>query len=95
MGESGGVDFVKQISANVSDTYSTKFYDSCKDVTYSGTGQKAVAFAFGGADTPLKFLQFMGNQSNAPSPFTIKFGTSSTVGNFSVNDTNTLSNCSQ
>jgi hypothetical protein len=42
----------------VDEAYATALFSSCKDVTVSATGQKAVDMAFGGALSAADFLRF-------------------------------------
>jgi hypothetical protein len=54
------VSTVQSVRLRVDEAYATALFDSCKDVTVSATGQKAVDMAFGGARSAADFLHFQG-----------------------------------
>ncbi|MCJ1229517.1 hypothetical protein MMC12_006184 [Toensbergia leucococca] len=54
-----------------SDNYGSGFYESCKDVQFSGT--KAMDFIGGGAKNFTGFLKFLGDKKFLGSPFQINF----------------------
>ncbi|KAI9759570.1 MAG: hypothetical protein M4579_002236 [Chaenotheca gracillima] len=57
----------------VTDEYGTGFYDSCKDVKFSGTNGFAMDFIGGGAKNFSSFLKFLGDEKLLGSPFQMNF----------------------
>jgi hypothetical protein len=55
-----GVPTVQAVRLSVDAAYASDLFRSCKDVTVSATGQKAVDMAFGGARSAAEFFHFQG-----------------------------------
>ncbi|KZF21086.1 multidrug efflux transporter AcrB transmembrane domain-containing protein [Xylona heveae TC161] len=64
---------VTELDTLVSDTYGTGFYDSCKDVKFSGTNGYAMDLIGGGAKNYTSFLKFLGDEKPFGSPFQLNF----------------------
>ena len=64
---------VKELDQLISETYGTGFYDSCKDVQFGPTGDKAMNFIGGGAKNYTQLLAFLGKKQPFGSPFQINF----------------------
>ena len=62
---------VNELDQLISEKYGTGFYDSCKDVQF--TGGKAMTFIGGGAKNYTEFLRFLGKKQLGGSPFQINF----------------------
>ncbi|KAI9840459.1 MAG: hypothetical protein M1837_001615 [Sclerophora amabilis] len=57
----------------VSDDYGLEFFNSCKDVKFSGTNGYAMDFIGGGAKNFSAFLKFLGDEKLLGSPFQMNF----------------------
>ncbi|RPD67274.1 multidrug efflux transporter AcrB transmembrane domain-containing protein [Lentinus tigrinus ALCF2SS1-7] len=67
---------VASVDFLVSDSFGTGFYDSCKDIKMGATNGYAMDLLGGGAKNYHEFLEFMGEEKDMGSPFTINFPTS-------------------
>lgn len=68
-----GKDMVTEVDYFVSSTYGSGFYDSCKDVKFSGGNGYAMDLIGGGAKNYSEFLKFLGDEKLLGSPFQIDF----------------------
>jgi len=66
---------VQAVRLRVDEAYAAGIFRSCKDVTVSATGQKAVDMAFGGARSAADFLNFQGvtAYSSGQNPLKLEF----------------------
>ncbi|KAI9834070.1 MAG: hypothetical protein M1819_003355 [Sarea resinae] len=64
---------VTELDNLASDEYGSGFYDSCKDVKFSGTNGYAMDLIGGGAKNYTSFLKFLGDQKPFGSPFQMNF----------------------
>eukprot|EP00288_Rhodomonas_lens_P019892 CAMPEP_0177693752 /NCGR_PEP_ID=MMETSP0484_2-20121128/2566_1 /TAXON_ID=354590 /ORGANISM="Rhodomonas lens, Strain RHODO" /LENGTH=292 /DNA_ID=CAMNT_0019204581 /DNA_START=481 /DNA_END=1357 /DNA_ORIENTATION=- len=70
-----GTATVQDLLVRVSKEYADGLFTSCKDVTVSATGQKAMEMVFGGASDAAEFLSFQGSSaySAGQNPLRIAF----------------------
>ena len=67
---------IPAITFLMTDSYATKFYNSCKDVQMPSANDKAISMFCGTKAedcTPLKWLSYMGNTGNGRAPFMIYY----------------------
>lgn len=64
---------VTELDHLVSDDFGSAFYDSCKDVKFGPTADKAMKLIGGGAENYTEFLKFLGDKKPFGSPFQINF----------------------
>ncbi|CUS13008.1 unnamed protein product [Tuber aestivum] len=70
---STGKEVVTELDYLVSPSYGSGFFDSCKDVKFSGTNGYAMDLIGGGAKDYPAFLKFLGDEKPFGSPFQIDF----------------------
>lgn len=70
---SAGKEMVTELDYFVSHSYGSGFFDSCKDVKFSGTNGYAMDLIGGGAKDYPAFLKFLGDEKPFGSPFQINF----------------------
>ncbi|PWW80754.1 multidrug efflux transporter AcrB transmembrane domain-containing protein [Tuber magnatum] len=70
---STGKEIVTELDYLVSPSYGSGFFDSCKDVKFSGTNGYAMELVGGGAKDYPAFLKFLGDEKPFGSPFQINF----------------------
>ncbi|KAG0640786.1 sterol-sensing domain of SREBP cleavage-activation-domain-containing protein [Tuber brumale] len=70
---STGKEMVTELDYLVSPSYGSGFFDSCKDVKFSGTNGYAMDLIGGGAKDYPAFLKFLGDEKPFGSPFQIDF----------------------
>lgn len=68
-----GKDIVTELDYYVHPTYSSGFYDSCKDLKFSATGGLVMDLIGGGANNYTEFLKFLGDEKPFGSPFQINY----------------------